>query len=63
MDIQVFLFTQVEMNRPSSVIASTLPECLLPVANREILDIQLEALEKCGKESWFWLLLCAKEDF
>lgn len=54
MDVQVFLLTQVEMNRPSSVIASTVPECLLPVANREILDIQLEALEKCGKTRKTW---------
>ena len=41
--------TQVEMSRPSSII-STLPECLLPVGNREVLDLQLGALEKCGKE-------------
>lgn len=36
------------MSRPSSVIASNVPECLLCVGNREVLDIQLEALEKCG---------------
>jgi NDP-sugar pyrophosphorylase family protein len=48
MQMQVFLLTSVEMSRPSSVIAGTVPECLLPVANREVLDIQLEALEKCG---------------
>ncbi len=48
MQVQIFLLTSVEMSRPSSVIAGTVPECLLPVANREVLDIQLEALEKCG---------------
>lgn len=48
MHVQIFLLTSVEMSRPSSVIASTVPECLLPVANRELLDIQMEALEKCG---------------
>ncbi len=44
--LQIFLLTQVEMSRPSSVIASNVPDCLLPVANREVLDIQLEALER-----------------
>lgn len=43
---QIFLLTQVEMSRPSAVIASSVPDCLLPVANREVLDIQLEALER-----------------
>ena len=30
---KVFIFTQVEMSRPSSVIASNLPECLLTLGN------------------------------
>lgn len=32
----------------AKVVAPSLPECLLPIGNREVLDIQLEALEKCG---------------
>lgn len=53
---QVLLLTQVEMSRPSSVVASSLPDCLLPVGNREVLDVQLEALEQCGVTSVY--LVC-----
>ena len=51
LELQVFLLTQIELPRlsPFTDKPKELPECLMPIGNRTVLDLQLEMLGKWGE--------------